>query len=116
MKPAPQGGLRPPAYHHERHPLCVGARNGIIGAEPPHAVREADSPYAGYAGISVRRISGVQLIARVDQPDGALFQKVEESERVVAGHTENVSQAELLQPANKICADGHMRLMDHKTS
>jgi hypothetical protein len=116
VEPAPQGDFRPAAYHHEGHPLGVRPGHGVVYAETSDAVGETNGAKAGHAGVSVRRVSRVKLVAGRDHRDVAPFQDVEEGEDVVTRHAEDVPGAELFEPARQVGPDGRPLPLRHGSS
>src|SRR5208337_694216 len=105
MEASPQAEPRPAAYDDEGDTLGKGAGYGVVNAEAAHAVGYADGTEARYAGVPVGGISGVQLVAGVDEVDGAFFDQVEKGKHVVARNPESVLQIKLLQTADKVSTD-----------
>lgn len=46
------------------------------------------------------------LVAGIDDVQFAIFQRLAETEGVIAGHTEDMARAKLLEAFNEVCADG----------
>ena len=74
----------------DRHVLRVGPRDGVGGGELAHAEGSEECADAAQAGVSIGRISGVELVG-VAHPTNLLVghNVVEELEIEIAGNTES---------------------------
>src|ERR1700683_5426275 len=87
--------------------LGIGPGNGIDGAEFADAVGGADRADAFDAGVAVRRVTGIQLVATTNPAHvGIIANRVVNRERIVAGNTEDIGDADIVKSRKDVLNNG----------
>ncbi|MNJ54618.1 hypothetical protein D3C77_500670 [compost metagenome] len=95
--------------HDDRDPLGIGAGNAVEGAQVAHPVGRQYRAKALGAGVAVGGIGGVEFVAVTDEAQLRQgFDLFEQGQVVVAGHAEQVADAEFLQATQEKIANGHI--------
>lgn len=89
----------------DRQILAVSAGDGVDDAESADGEGSDAGAYAPGAGVSVRRITGVELVAAADEVElGLGNQVVEKREIEITGHGEDVAHPHLDEPPGEMPA------------
>jgi hypothetical protein len=93
--------------------LRIGARHAIDRAEFADAVSGAKRADASDTGIAVGGLRGVELVAATDPADvGIVHDRVVDGESVIARHSEDVGDADLMQTGENMLNDsGRHRIL-----
>jgi len=94
------------ADHDHGRLLGIGARHRIHETQAADGVRDADRADAVDPRIGVRRVAGVLLVARADDPDRTLFEHAVETQDEIAGDAKHVVDTERLHALDQVAADG----------
>lgn len=94
----------------EREVLAVRAGDGVEDAEAPDGEGNDAGADAAGTGIAIGGVASVELVAAPDDAEARLREEmVEEGEIEIAGHGEDVMDADLDEAASHVAAKGGLR-------